>query len=91
MEDALLGSEGRFRQFFDNQPSYCYMISPEGTILNVNRTALKVLGYKKKQLVGKPLSTIYAPESLPKMKQLFEKSKVTGSLRNEEMSIISKD
>jgi PAS domain S-box-containing protein len=87
----LRDNEQRFRQFFDNQPSYCYMISSEGTILNVNKAALKALGYKKDQVVGMPLSIIYAPESMPKAKQLFEKWKETGSLKDEEMTIISKD
>ena len=43
-EEALQGSEERFRQFFENQPEYCYMISPEGVILDVNNAALKTLG-----------------------------------------------
>ncbi|MBC8263473.1 MAG: PAS domain S-box protein [Anaerolineales bacterium] len=89
--DHLLESEERFRQFFENEPEYCYMISPEGIILDVNDAALKVLGYKKEELVGKPLQTIYAPESLPKMKQLFVKWEKTGALRDEEMNILTKD
>lgn len=89
-EEALKESEDRFRRFFENQPEYCYMISPESSIIDVNRAALKVLGYTKEELLGKPLSTIYDPESLPKMKQLFEQWQRTGYLENEEMSIISK-
>jgi len=49
----LVESEERFRQFFENEPEYCYMILPEGIILDVNRAALKTLGYKKGELVGK--------------------------------------
>jgi PAS domain S-box-containing protein len=43
-EEALRQSEEQFRQFFENEPEYCYMISPDGIILNANRAALKVLG-----------------------------------------------
>ncbi len=89
-EEALRESEERFRRFFENQPEYCYMISTESIIIDVNRAALKVLDYTKEELVGKPLQTIYAPESLPKMKQLFEQWKRTGALENEELTIISK-
>ncbi len=88
---ALWESEDRFRQFFENAPEYCYMISPEGVILSVNNTALKALGYKKDELVGKPLRTIYASELLPRMQELFEKWKRTGKLRNEELVIITKE
>jgi two-component system cell cycle sensor histidine kinase/response regulator CckA len=90
-EEALRESEERFRQFFENEPEYCYMVSPEGIILDVNSAALKALGYKKEELVGKPLQMIYAPESRPRIKQLFAKWKETGELRNEEMVIVTKE
>jgi diguanylate cyclase (GGDEF)-like protein/PAS domain S-box-containing protein len=89
-EEELRASEEKFRQFFENEPEYCYMISPDGAILDVNSAALKALGYRKEELVGKPLQTIYAPESLPKMEQLFAKWKKAGHLRNEEIVIITK-
>ena len=89
-EAALRESEERFRLFFENEPEYCYMISPDGRILDVNKAALATLGFQKSELVGKPVQTIYAPESLPRMKQLFGKWKRTGKLRDEEMTIITK-
>jgi len=89
-EEKLKESEERFRQFFENEPEYCYMISPEGVIINVNNAALKALGYMKEELVGKPLKTIYAPEVLPKTKELFLKWGKTGKLKDEELVIITK-
>jgi PAS domain S-box-containing protein len=90
MQEELQESEELFRQFFENEPEYCYMISPEGVILNVNKAALKVLGYKKEELVSKPLKMIYAPESLPKTKQFFLKWGKTGKIKDEELVIITK-
>jgi PAS domain S-box-containing protein len=90
-DEELRESEERFRRFFENQPEYCYMVSPDSIVTNVNRAALKALGYAKQELVGRPLKTIYAPESQPKMKELFEIWKRTGVLENEELNIISKD
>ncbi len=90
-EEALRKSQEQFRQFFENEPEFCYMVSPESIITDVNRAALEALSYNKEELIGKPLQTIYAPESLPKMKQLFKRWKRTGALRNEELTIISKD
>ncbi len=91
MEEELRESEERFRQFFENAPEYCYMISPDGIILNANKSALRTLGYRKGEIVGKPLKTIYAPESLPKMRKLFAKWRKTGKLVNEEMIILTKN
>ena len=71
-EEALRNSEERFRQFFENAPDYCYMVSPQGKTLNINAAALAVLGYKKKDVIGKPLQTIiYAPSSVENAKKLF--------------------
>jgi len=87
----LREKEERLRQFFENEPAYCYMISPEGVILDANGTALRALGYTKEELLGKPLRTIYAPESLPKMNELFGKWKEAGALNDEELVIITKE
>jgi PAS domain S-box-containing protein len=90
-EEALQTSEEKFRQFFENEPEYCYMISPDGKILDINASALTALGYKKEEIVGKPLlTTIYAPSSIEKAKKLFTRWKKIGKLRNEELNIITK-
>ena len=86
----LRESENRFRQFFENEPEYCYMISPDGFILDVNKAALAVLGYQKEALVGKPLPMIYAPESLPVVTENYENWKTTGKLSDIEMVIHAK-
>ena len=82
-EEALRESEERFRQFFENEPEYCYMISHEGTILDVNKAALKTLGYQKNELLGKPLRDVkneidrlgrpLAPQSIEAIDKLLEK------------------
>jgi PAS domain S-box-containing protein len=89
-EMAIKQSEDKFRKFFENEPEYCYMLSPEGVILDVNKSALNALGYEKDELMGKPIKTIYAPECHPDMKELFKKWKENGNLKNEEMTIKSK-
>ena len=79
-----------FKNFFENAPIYEYMVSPEGTILEINKTALTNLGYNKEELIGKHLTVIYAPESHEKMKILLSKWKETGEIDNEEMVIATK-
>lgn len=90
--EAKLGeSEERFKRFFENMPAYCYMVSPESTIQDVNRSALQRLGYEKEELIGQPMAIIYAPESHDKMRQLFSRRVETGHIENEEMTIITRD
>jgi PAS domain S-box-containing protein len=87
---AFLKSEGRFRQFFETQPECCYMISPEGIVLDVNPAACKALGYTKEDLIGKAVSIFYAPESHAKARDLLEKWKKTGRLESEEIVVLTR-
>ncbi|HID73572.1 MAG TPA: PAS domain S-box protein, partial [Thermoplasmata archaeon] len=90
-ERALRESEERFREFFENEPSYCYMVSPEGRIIDVNKAALRTLGYTKKELVGQPVEILYAPECRKRAGPLFEEWHREGSIENEEMAIITRE
>lgn len=72
-------------------PMYCYIVSLNGIFININAAALKALGYTKDELVGKPLKTIYAPNSHSKIDMLFAKWKTTGYLQNELVEIIKKN
>ena len=87
----MSGLEERFRQFFEYEPDYCYMVSPGGIVLDANPAALEILGYAKDDLVGKPLDIIYAPESKPTAEQLLRKWEKNGELLNEEIIIISRN
>jgi PAS domain-containing protein len=60
-------------EWFENLPLLAYNISLDGVIVNCNRLVVETLGYEnKEELVGKPLlSTIYAPSSREKAKELL--------------------
>ena len=90
-EESLQQSEKRFKGFFENSGAYCYMVSPEGTIIEVNASALQTLGYSKKELIGRPVSTIYSEESLAKSKGLFKEWKRKGKTENAELTISCKN
>ncbi|MDO8125252.1 MAG: PAS domain S-box protein [Candidatus Hermodarchaeota archaeon] len=83
--------ESRFRLFFENAPLYCYMVSPQGIILDINKSALKALGYKRVELIGKHIRTIYTPEYEERVKQLIQEWKENGTLIDEELVIQSKN
>ncbi|MGD8555479.1 MAG: PAS domain S-box protein, partial [Anaerolineales bacterium] len=89
-ELALRASEQRFRMFFENYPVYSGMISPQAKILDLNPAVLAGLGYERNELIGKPLTILYAPETREKMQLIFERWRQTGVLRNEEVTLITK-
>lgn len=84
-------SDEQYRTFFDEAPDYCYMLAPDGSIVDVNRAAIEALGYDKAELIGQKLSVVYAPESAAKAQACFALWKETGRLRDEELVIQSKD
>ena len=83
-------SQQRFDRFFATLPEYCYMISPDGDIMEANAAACTALGFTREELVGRHLKSIYAPESIAKAEDLFKRWKDTGEIRNEEMVIVTK-
>jgi two-component system cell cycle sensor histidine kinase/response regulator CckA len=83
--------DNRFRLFFEHAPLYCYMISPQGIILDVNQAALRALGYSRVELIGKHIRTIYAPESQDKVQQIFQTWKDNDSLSEEQLIIQNKE
>jgi len=89
MENALRISEQQFREFFENESNYCFKISHEGIILDVNPSALARFGYPTKEdLVGKPvITTIYASRCQDKAREVFTKWKETGKISNELLTI----
>jgi len=89
-EELLRQSEERFRNFFENEPMYCYMISSEGIVFDVNKAALKKLGYSKEDLIGRHWKMIYAPESQTKERQLFAEGLKIRTIKDEEMVIATK-
>jgi PAS domain S-box-containing protein len=83
--------EERFRGFFNTITEYGYMVSPDARVLDANRAALDALGYEQNELLGKPLASIYAPESHEAMKSALAAWKRTGKIHDMEMVIQTKD
>jgi len=90
-EEALGASERRFKQFFENQPAYSYIVSSDGVILDVNKAALDALGYKKDELTGKHVSIVYAPESVDAAQSAFAEWRDTGRTASRELTVMTKN
>ncbi|NJB68413.1 PAS domain S-box-containing protein [Desulfobaculum xiamenense] len=53
-EEALRRSEAKFRALFDQTYQFCALLSPEGTVQMVNRTALEFIGVEARDIEGHP-------------------------------------
>jgi len=53
-EDALRESEQRFRAIYDQTYEFIGLLTPDGTLIDVNYTALAFRGLQRSDVVGKP-------------------------------------
>ena len=53
--DALAASEQRFRAIFDSTFQFIGLLTPDGILLEANRTALAFAGVTREEVVGRPL------------------------------------
>jgi PAS domain S-box-containing protein len=60
-EAVLRASEERFRRLYDEAPFGYHEVSPDGTILMVNRTECEMLGYSREELIGRPIYDLIEP------------------------------
>ncbi len=84
-------NEAKFRLFFENAGFYGYMLSPDGFIVDVNNTALSALGYSRDEIIGRPLSALYAKESLVQAEKAFQRWQENGRVGNAELVVQAKD
>ena len=89
-EQALRESEERYRTLHSNVPVGVYRSTPEGDILSVNPSLVKMLGYDSEQeLLGiSALDTYLIPEQRKKFVEMLE---TEGSVANFEVQLQRKD
>jgi PAS domain S-box-containing protein len=54
---------GAYRNVFENSPNFIALFDGEGKFLHINRTGLTTLGFRKEDILGKPLVNIWASGS----------------------------
>jgi len=89
---ALQESQAKYYDLYENAPDMYYSINiHDGTIMECNDTFLRVTGYSKEEVIGRPVFDFYDPESREMAKSLFERFSETGEVRNAIRKVICKD
>lgn len=63
-ERELRASEERFRTFAEHATEAIFLLDGLGVTLEVNREACESSGYRREELIGRPMIDFYAPEAL---------------------------
>ena len=69
MYEVLRESEEKYRDLYDNAPDMYHTLDKNGIIADCNETGARMLGYKKEEIIGRPITEFATDES----KRLFEK------------------
>ncbi|HEV8574116.1 MAG TPA: PAS domain S-box protein, partial [Dehalococcoidia bacterium] len=61
-EEALRGSEERYRALYRDNPTMYFTVDAGGTVLSVNQFGAEQLGYEVEELLGKPVLDVFFDE-----------------------------
>jgi PAS domain S-box-containing protein len=90
VEKALQESEERFRMLFDKAPIGYQSLDFDGNFIEVNETWLEMLGYSRKEVLGKWFGSFLAPEYVEPFRERFPLFKEWGKVHSE-FVMIKKD
>lgn len=91
-EKALIESEKKFHDLYDNSPDmYVSVDAKTSLIKECNQTLASKLGYTKEEIINRPISEVYHPDSLDSSKTQLQNFITTGKVDNTELQLRKKD
>jgi PAS domain S-box-containing protein len=91
-EEALLESEQRFRDFFENAPIGIHIFGPDQIIIDINDAELEMIGYSRNAIVGKKTwAELIIPQQIDMFKKHWHNITAKGHVRNLEYTLVHKD
>jgi PAS domain S-box-containing protein/putative nucleotidyltransferase with HDIG domain len=90
----LAASEARYEELFQHAPAGYLSLRPEdGTVLQLNEAAVRMLGYARAELMGTSLLALFpaGENGLAKAESLFRRFAEGAPLRDQELQIRRKD
>ncbi len=91
IESELRRSESKFRILCKNLPIGYLSLDKEGIIVDANNALLKILGYSKKDVIGKSFYKFLAKDYKDKFANRFKRCAQSNKACNAEYNLINKD
>jgi PAS domain S-box-containing protein len=90
-EHALKISERKYRSLYNNAPDMYHSLNKDKIIIDCNETEARMLGYKKEEIIGRPLADFFTDGSNELIEKDFPKLEKEKILRNIERTFVRKD
>ncbi len=92
LEQRLKDSEEKYRDLYDHAPDGYYSLAGDGLIVEVNKTILDMLGYRREEVVRKKhIEALLSPESVKICRTRFPEFKKVGRVENLELTLVRKN
>ncbi len=93
IEKELLKSEEKFRDLYENAPNAYFSVGNDSIIRSCNRRAEELIGYTKKELIGRPVFELYAdtPDGKAKAGGVFKKFTAGEAINDVELQMQRSD
>lgn len=91
-EEALKESEAKYYDLYEKAPDMYYSFNlATGAIQECNETFLRTTGYRKEELIGRPIFDLFDADSVDDAKKSFQQVQATGEVRDAELRVRCKD
>lgn len=90
-EEALRMSEKKYRDLYNNSPDMYHSLNVDRIIVDCNETEARMLGYRKEELIGRPLADFFTEKSKNLLQQDYQRLLREKVLRNLERTFVRKD
>jgi two-component system, cell cycle sensor histidine kinase and response regulator CckA len=91
IEEALRASEERFRKIVETAGEGIVIRDPEGHVVFANERFADMLGYKLKEIMGRNVFEMVAPDRIPAMMESAERRRLTGQSEHLDTELYRKD
>jgi len=88
---ALARTAAELQDLYDHAPCGYHSLGADGTVLRVNETEARWLGYAREELVGRPMAELLSPASRELFTRSFAGFKDTGTLQDRELELVRRD
>ncbi|MCX7914103.1 MAG: PAS domain S-box protein [Thermodesulfovibrionales bacterium] len=90
-EKLLRESEQKYKDLYDNAPDMYHSVNKDGIIIDCNETEARMLGYRKDEIIGRPITDFFSERSVKDHEREFPFVKYKGNEISIEREFVRKD